>query len=118
MRKPYTYTFGGQKRSVVVEIGHAIEIEAATGQGVIALLSKLREFRGTLTEAAEIVRIALAANGQHYTTAEVLNMVMDEGLINFQTIAIEILNQLFIRDAKPAKGGKSAKPADPLDATP
>lgn len=119
MRKPTTFELAGQSRSVVVTVGLAIEIENATGMGVIMLMAKLRDMRATLTECAAIVRAALAASGQNYTTDKVLAMGMDAGLIEFQLIAAGIVNALFMPpesdDAKPAKKGKQS--AAPLERT-
>lgn len=120
MRKPFNYQFGGQSRTVVVEIGHGVEIENATGVGVLVLMDKMRNLRATITECAHVIRVALAANGQHYTLDKVMELAMDgDGIVDLQVTALSIINQLFLKPAadEAKKPAKSKGSSDPLAAT-
>lgn len=119
MRKPFNYTFGGKSRSVTMEIGHAVEIENATGMGIIALMDKMRALKGNIGECTAILSVALAANGQPMAPEQIMRAAMVEGLVDFQVTALSILNQLFIAPTEAEKKpSKKNGAADPLAVTP
>ncbi|MTW38208.1 GTA-gp10 family protein, partial [Streptococcus pneumoniae] len=74
MRKPVEYVFGGRARSVVPTIGLAVAIEAATGQGVLALLGPLQSLTARINDAVTVVRVALEDNGTPCTHEDALAM--------------------------------------------
>lgn len=99
---------GGIERRIKPTLGTAVEIEDATGVGVIALTLQVARSEARVTHVAEVLRCALASTGQHYSTAEVLTMIEEhEGIVGASMAAAVVLNGLFYRP-KQTKGAAKA----------
>lgn len=117
MRKPIEFVFGGVERSVTVEIGLAVKIEAATGKGVFALVDPLRSFEARLNDAVTVVRLALAESGTVYSQDKALTLCAVEGIIETQVSALRVINELFLKpdsDAAKKPKRKGSNDASPL----
>lgn len=75
------FSLGGQKRLAKVSIEMALDVEAATGLGVMAIMRSYLDGAARLTWTVEILRLALASNGQVYTSNEVRDMIGLDGIV-------------------------------------
>lgn len=103
-----TFTLGGQKRAAKVGIEMALEIEAATGVGVMALMRDYLNATARLSWTIEILRIAMKSNGQVYTSEEVRDMIGVDDLVLATAHAAAIVATFM--------GGGSKKKAAPKEA--
>jgi len=106
-------TFGGIKRSLRIELGHAPNFEAATGLGAFTLYKEIHNRSVTTTVLAETLRTAFAVNGAKYSQAEIFDMIKTDGLIEAYVTAELLIMQLFLtpEGTKEATSGKKSKPA-------
>lgn len=108
------FKLGGLERRVTVKLGLALQIEEATGVGIMALVAGLARNEARLSHVIEVLRIAMASGGQSYTADELLEMIEADGILAASLAAAAVLNGLFHRPAKGRGAGNGVagdKPA-------
>jgi hypothetical protein len=108
------FKFGGIEHRCSVPLALAVEIEEATGVGVISLGIAFAGNGGQVRHALEIIRLCLNRNGKDYSSKDVLEMASYEGLATAASSAARIVNALFVIP-KPGKvdAGSTEGPAPP-----
>lgn len=104
-----SFTLGGQKRAAKVTIDLALEIEAATGKGVMALMREYLDATARLAQTIEILRLALKSNGQVYTTDEVQGMIGLDELVLATAHAGAIIGAIMAGGSKKKPSPKTAE---------
>lgn len=95
------FTFGGLKRTAKCTMRHALQIEEATGRGVIELTNRARNAQLTINEIAVVLRIALESSGQGgYSHDDIIDLMPHEGVAACAGAAAMVLVAL-ITTAKP-----------------
>jgi hypothetical protein len=108
------FKLGGLERRTTVKLGLALQIEEATGVGIMALVSALARNEARLSHVVEVLRLALAASGQQYSSDDVLEMIEQDGILSASLAAAAVLNGLFYKPPKGRGSGNAAagdKPA-------
>jgi len=102
-----TIKLAGIQHNLRVTLSLAPKLEAATGQGVIALAREMRNLDAPTSVVVEILRAALADNGKVYTSDDVFNFMCTDGLMPAYNAATKIVAALF-ESPKDAQKGKGA----------
>lgn len=89
-----SFTFGGIKRDLRIELRAAPKLEAATGLGYIALYEALYTRSATLKQVCEVLRIAFLENGTKFSSDEVLDMVGEDGIVQAYVASALIICEL------------------------
>lgn len=101
------FKLGGLERRVTTPLGLAVDIEAATGVGILALTTRVARGEAPLLHVVEILRLALERSAVVYTSDEILEQIEKyEGIVAAQTAAARVLNGLFYKT--PQKAGKAS----------
>lgn len=109
--EPIKVKLGGSQRSLRVELKQAPQFEEATGLGYIALYKALDAKTATTAQVAAVIRVALAANGAHYSPDEIFEMINEDGLINAYVVATLVVIQLLLKPNTGARGKERPAPS-------
>ena len=111
MRGLVKVSFGGKEHVWTVNLRLVPQIETATDRGLIALANEVFAQRARIQHVAEVIRVAMNANGAHVSTDDVLDMGDDAGVLEMYVVAGKVLGALFERPKDADASPKKAKAA-------
>lgn len=88
-------TIGGVARTLKPTIATAMDIEDATGEGIVSLAQQLSAAKCRLGHVATIIRCGLASGGAHFEHDDVMKMVEHDGIMSAMTSASKIVAAFF-----------------------
>ena len=104
------FTLGGIKRELRIELALATKFEDATGLGYLQLVRQVVERTAKLSDVVEVLRIAFEANGTKFSSAELLELIRHDGIVNAYVVAGLLVMELCLRPGE-APTGKAARTA-------
>jgi hypothetical protein len=109
VRGRVAFTLGGVDRHAFMTIERAIEIEEATGRGILALASEVIERRIRVGDMADVFRAVLASEGVHMTRAEVAQQIAVEGIVAHVRTLTMLLGEFMRAPGGGAGNGSAGK---------